>query len=326
MSIPILYLVVPCYNEEDVLQAAFHALREKYRKLMDEGKISADSKILFVNDGSKDHTWAMIHDAFSKDAVFCGISLSRNQGHQNAVLAGLMMAKEKADAVISIDADLQQDINAIDLMLDKYTAGYDIVYGVRNTRDTDGPFKKVTALGFYHFMKIMGCEVLKNHADYRLLSKRALDSLSEYEEVNLFLRGMIPMIGYPSDIVYFDVRERQAGKSKYTPKKMFSFAVNGITSLSIKPIHYILFIGIIFMLISVILTIITIIEYYTGKTVAGWASSYISTWFLGSVQLISISVIGEYIGKVYLETKKRPRYHIESCLWREDQANEDKPV
>ena len=322
MNCPILYLVVPCYNEEDVIHDTIVTLREKYRQLMNEKKISADSKILFVNDGSKDRTWDMIHEAFSRDFVFCGVSLSRNQGHQNAVLAGLMMAREKADAVISIDADLQQDVNAIDLMLEKYNAGCDIVYGVRKARNTDGIIKKVTALGFYRLMKAMGCEVLKNHADYRLLSKRALDSLSEYEEVNLFLRGMIPMLGYSSDIIYFDVRERMAGKSKYTFKKMFSFAVNGVTSLSIKPIHFILFVGIFSMLISIILIIITIVEYFDGKTAPGWASNYISTWFLGSVQLISISIIGEYIGKVYLETKRRPRYHIESCLWKEGSVNE----
>lgn len=323
MSAPILYLVVPCYNEEEVLHDTLDALEKKYRQLIQEKKIDCCSKILLVNDGSEDNSWTIISEAFSKNAVFCGINLSRNQGHQNAVLAGLMTAKEKADAVISIDADLQQDINAIDLMLKKYNAGCDIVYGVRNARDTDGWVKKSTALFFYRLMKFMGCEILKNHADYRLLSKRVLDSLGEYEEVNLFLRGLIPMIGYPSDIVYFDVRERMAGKSKYTFKKMLSFAANGITSFSIKPIHFILFIGIFFMLISIVLAIITIVEYYYGKTVPGWASSYISTWFIGSVQLISISVIGEYIGKVYLETKKRPRYHIESCLWRETESNED---
>ena len=276
-----------------------------------------------MNDGSKDNTWTMIHEAFTRDAIFCGINLSRNQGHQNAVLAGLMMAKEKADAVISIDADLQQDVNAIDLMLEKFSAGCDIVYGVRNTRDTDGFIKKSTALLFYRLMKSMGCEVLKNHADYRLLSKRALDALSEYEEVNLFLRGMIPLIGYPSDIVYFDVKERMAGKSKYTFRKMLSFAANGITSFSIKPIHFILYIGVFFLFISLVLTIITVVEYYGGKTAPGWASSYISTWFTGSVQIISISIIGEYIGKIYLESKKRPRYHIESYLWKEDNSSED---
>lgn len=323
MRNPILYLVVPCYNEEEVLQETIRILKDKYQQLLNKGTINKLSKILFIDDGSKDRTWSIIQDAFNHDSSFCGLRLSRNQGHQNAVLAGLMMAKEKADAVISIDADLQQDIHAIDLMLEKFNTGCEIVYGVRNTRNTDGFLKRSTALGFYKLMNLMGCEVLKNHADYRLLSKKVLDCLSEYDEVNLFLRGLIPLIGYSSDVVYFDVKERTAGKSKYTLRKMLSFAINGITSLSIKPIHFILFIGIFFMIVSIVLTVITIVEYYTGRTVPGWASSYISTWFIGSVQLISISILGEYIGKVYLETKRRPRYHIESCLWRDDQTNEN---
>lgn len=319
----ILYLVLPCYNEEAVLPETARALAKKYAALMQAGRISPRSKIMFVNDGSKDATWQIITDLFHENSIFCGISLSRNRGHQNAVLAGLMTAKEKADVVISIDADLQQDIDAIDKMLDKYENGCDVVYGVRNARDTDGWIKKTTALGFYKLMQFMGCEVITNHADYRLMSKRVIESLAQYQEVNLFLRGLIPTIGYPSDIVYFDVKERQAGESKYTMKKMLAFAVDGITSFSIKPIQLITLMGFVTMLISIVLIILTVIEFYQGKTVPGWASSYISTWFIGSVQLISIGIVGEYIGKIYLETKHRPRYHIESCLWMDDPEKED---
>lgn len=319
----ILYLVLPCYNEEEVLNATAAALKEKYEALISDGKISAESKILFVNDGSRDRTWSIITELFHSDPVFSGISLSRNRGHQNAVLAGLMTAKEKADVVISIDADLQQDIDAIDRMLEKYESGCDVVYGVRNARDTDGFVKKNTALGFYKLMQFMGCEVITNHADYRLMSKRVIESLAQYGEVNLFLRGLIPTIGYPSDIVYFDVRERQAGTSKYTMKKMLSFAVDGITSFSIKPLQLITLLGFLMLFISLVMIATTIFDYYTGRTVAGWASSYCSTWFIGSVQLLSLGIIGEYIGKIYMETKHRPRYHIESCLWSDEKEKEN---
>ena len=311
----ILYLVLPCYNEEEVLHATADALEEKYRILISEKKISPESKIMFVNDGSKDKTWSIITELFYKNPVFCGINLSRNRGHQNAVLAGLMTAKEKADVVISIDADLQQDIDAIDLMLEKYENGCDVVYGVRNARDTDGFVKKTTALGFYKLMQFMGCEVITNHADYRLMSRRVIESLAGYNEVNLFLRGLIPTIGYPADVVYFDVRDRQAGESKYTMKKMISFAVDGITSFSIKPLQMITLLGFIMLFVSIIMIITTIFDYYAGRTVQGWSSSYCSTWFIGSVQLLSLGIIGEYIGKIYMETKHRPRYHIESYLW-----------
>lgn len=319
-----LYLVLPCYNEEEVLPDTAAALEEKYRMLMQEGKIGSASKILFVNDGSRDGTWSIITELFHKNPVFCGVNLSRNRGHQNAVLAGLMTAKEKADVVISIDADLQQDIGAIDLMLEKYESGCDVVYGVRNTRNTDGWIKKNTALGFYKLMQFMGCEVITNHADYRLMSKRVIESLAEYGEVNLFLRGLIPTIGYPSDIVYFDVRERQAGQSKYTMKKMISFAVDGITSFSIKPLQLITLLGFLMLLVSIGMIITTVYDFYTGRTVPGWASSYCSTWFIGSVQLLSLGIIGEYIGKIYLETKRRPRYHIEAFLWNDGDKEADK--
>lgn len=318
----ILYLVLPCYNEEEVLRDTAAALEIKYNTLIDAGKISRESKILFVNDGSKDGTWAIITELFHRNPLFCGINLSRNRGHQNAVLAGLMTAREKADVVISIDADLQQDIDAIDRMLEKYESGCDVVYGVRNTRSTDGFVKKNTALGFYKLMQLMGCEVITNHADYRLLSKRVIDSLAEYGEVNLFLRGLIPTIGYPSDVVYFDVKERQAGESKYTMKKMLSFAVDGITSFSIRPLQLITILGFLMLIVSVVMVATTIFDYYTGRTVPGWASSYCSTWFIGSVQLLSLGVMGEYIGKIYMETKHRPRYHIEAYLWKSGQEEE----
>ena len=299
------------------------ALEIKYNKLMEEKKISRESKIMFVNDGSKDRTWDIITELFHRNAVFCGINLSRNRGHQNAVLAGLMTAREKADVVISIDADLQQDIEAIDLMLEKYENGCDVVYGVRNTRSTDGFVKKNTALGFYKLMQMMGCEVITNHADYRLMSKRVIESLAEYGEVNLFLRGLIPTIGYPSDAVYFDVKERQAGESKYTMKKMLSFAVDGITSFSIRPLQLITILGFLMLIVSIVMVAATIYDYYTGRTVPGWASSYCSTWFIGSIQLLSLGVMGEYIGKIYMETKHRPRYHIEAYLWKDRQEKEE---
>ncbi len=314
----ILYLVLPCYNEEAVLYDTAAALEDKYRDLIQTGKISPKSKIMFVNDGSRDRTWEIITELFHQNPVFCGVNLSHNRGHQNAVLAGLMTAKEKADAVISIDADLQQDINAIDAMLEKYEGGCDVVYGVRNARDTDGFIKKMTALGFYKLMQLMGCEVLKNHADYRLMSKRAIESLSEYNEVNLFLRGLIPTIGYPSDIVYFDVRERQAGESKYTMGKMLGFAMDGITSFSVKPIRFVTVLGFLMFLVSVGIIIETIIEHFLGMTVPGWSSLHCALWLIGSIQLMSLGIVGEYIGKIYMESKHRPRYHIESVLWKDE--------
>lgn len=314
---PILYLVLPCYNEEEALPASADTLKDKYHRLMDEGKIDSKSKLLFVNDGSRDKTWEIITKLFHEDPMCCGLNLSHNRGHQNAVLAGLLTAKEKADVVISIDADLQQDIDVIDLMLEKYAEGIDVVYGIRNDRGTDGFIKKTTALGFYKLMQVMGCEVIKNHADYRMMSKRVIEALSEYNEVNLFLRGLVPTIGFPSDVVYFDVKERQAGTSKYTMSKMLSFAMDGITSFSIRPLQLISILGFFMLFISMIMILVTFYDFFTGNTVPGFASSYISTWFIGSVQMICLGVLGEYIGKMYMETKGRPRYHIESFLWKE---------
>lgn len=314
---PVLYLVLPCYNEEEVLPSSVEKLLKKYEQLVEEEKISTDSRLLFVNDGSRDRTWEIITEQFSKHFEIAGVNLSRNRGHQHAVHAGLMVAKEKADLAISIDADLQQDIDAIDLMLDKFNAGCDIVFGIRNDRGTDGFIKKTTALGFYKLMQIMGCEVIKNHADYRMMSKRAIEALAEYNEVNLFLRGLVPEIGFKTDVVYFDVKEREAGVSKYTMKKMIAFAIDGITSFSIKPLQLITLIGMVVLLISLFMIVTTITDFFMGKTVAGWATTVCSIWFLGSVQLISIGIIGEYIGKMYMETKARPKYHIESVLWKE---------
>lgn len=314
---PVLYLVLPCYNEHEVLPKTASILKEKYTALMDKCRIDKRSKLLFVNDGSKDNTWDLIRGLFESDPIYCGLNLSRNRGHQNAVLAGLMAAKEKADVVISIDADLQQDINAIDEMLDKYDQGFDVVYGVRNDRGTDGAVKKFTALGFYKLMSLMGCEVLKNHADYRLMSRRVIEALEQYGEVNLFLRGLVPTIGFPSDVVYFDVKERTAGSSKYTMKKMLSFAMDGITSFSIRPLQIISILGALMLAVSMVMILITFFDYFTGNTLPGFASTYIAAWFIGSIQMLSLGVIGEYVGKIYMETKHRPRYHIESFLWKE---------
>ena len=317
MKETVLYLVVPCYNEEDCIEECAVRLKEKVGTLTKAGRISSSSRIVYVNDGSTDNTARLITMLYEKDPVFALINLSGNCGHQNALIAGLMSVREKADAVISIDADLQQDINAIDLMLDKYEEGCDIVYGVRNDRRSDGRLKKTAALGFYGFMHLCGVNIITNHADYRLMSHRALNALSEYEEVNLFLRGLVTTMGFRSDVIYFDVNKRFAGSSKYTIESMVKFAIDGITSFSIRPIRFITVIGMLMFVISLLFIIQTIWEYYAGKTLPGFASIYCAVWFIGSIQLIAIGVIGEYIGKIYLETKKRPRYHIESCLWRE---------
>lgn len=315
MDNTVLYLVVPCYNEAECLETSAARLKDKLHKLAGQRLISKESRILFVDDGSKDNTWQIIEKLHGENNIFCGVKLSANRGHQLAVHAGLMSAMNRADCVISIDADLQQDINAIDEMVAKYDAGADVVYGVRNSRDTDGGFKKLSALGFYSLMQFMGCKIIKNHADYRLMSSRFLKALSEYNEVNLFLRGLIPTIGYSSEIVYFDVKEREQGTSKYTMKKMMTLALDGITSFSVVPIHFITLLGIIMLLISAVFIVLTIVEYFEGKTLPGFASIYIAVWFVGGVQLISLGVVGEYVGKAYMESKHRPRYHLESTLF-----------
>ena len=309
-----LYLVIPCYNEEAVLPETAKRLREKYDALMSEGKISADSRIVFVNDGSKDKTWEMIEDLHRADPVFRGICLSRNKGHQNALMAGLMTVKDECDAAISMDADLQDDINAIDAMVDKYAEGYEVVYGVRSSRKKDTFFKRTTAQGFYKVMKSMGVETVYNHADYRLMSARALHALSEFDEVNLFLRGIVPLVGFKSAEVTYERGERFAGESKYPLKKMIAFATEGITSMSVKPIRMIAALGLLVFLVSIGVLIYSVIRKFTGYTVEGWAFLAVSIWALGGVQLLAIGVIGEYIGKIYLETKHRPKYIISEYL------------
>lgn len=313
-----LYIVVPCYNEEEVLTETARRLKEKMDSLIKAGKISGASRIIFVNDGSKDNTWEIISALHERDALFGGINLSRNRGHQNALLAGLMTVRTQADMAISMDADLQDDINAVDDMVERYLEGCDIVYGVRSKRVEDTFFKRVTAEGYYRLMQLMGVETVFNHADYRLMSKRALEGLSQFKEANLYLRGIVPMIGYKSDYVFYERNERYAGESKYSLMKMVSFAVEGITSLSIKPIRMISCLGIAIFLISIIMLVYTLVRYYTGHTIAGWSSLAISVWTLGGLLLLSIGVVGEYIGKIYLETKQRPRYIVEEFLNKEN--------
>lgn len=310
----ILYVVVPCYNEQEVLAETSKRLREKFQTLIGSGKIDKKSRIVFVNDGSKDNTWKIIEELHRQDNLFSGINLSRNRGHQNALLAGLMTVKDCADVAISMDADLQDDINAIDEMLEKYYAGNDIVYGVRSKRATDTFFKRFTAESFYKMMNAMGANTVYNHADYRLMSKRALEGLAEFKEVNLFLRGMVPMIGYTSDVVYYERSERFAGESKYPLKKMISFAIEGITSLSTKPIKMITNLGVFIFLFSFVILIYSLIRHFSGDTVAGWTTIIVSVWAIGGLILLSLGIIGEYIGKIYLESKERPRYIIEQFL------------
>jgi len=310
-----IFLVVPCYNEEAVLPETAKRLHKKLKQLQKEEIITAESRIVFVDDGSKDKTWRMISKLHEKmPAYFDGIKLSRNKGHQNAVLAGLMKAKDYCDAAISLDADLQDDINAVDEMIRKFEKGTDIVYGVRSRRDTDTFFKRTTAHGFYNVMKHLGVEMVEDHADFRLMSRRALEGLAEFHEVNLFLRGMVPMVGYSSDVVYYERGERFAGESKYPLKKMLSFAAQGITSLSVKPIRMISSLGIGIFLASLVILVYSLVRHLTGHTVAGWTSTVFSIWAIGGLQLLAIGVIGEYIGKIYLETKARPRYLIETWL------------
>ncbi len=310
----ILYVVVPCYNEQEVLSETAKRLKAKTEELIRAEKISADSRILFVNDGSKDKTWEIIEKLHNECSMFLGVNLSKNRGHQNALLAGLMVAKERADITISMDADLQDDINAIDGMLDKYYEGADIVYGVRSDRQKDSWFKRVTAEGFYKLLRFFGSDTVFNHADYRLMSKRALEGLARFGEVNLFLRGIVPMIGYKSDVVYYERNERFAGKSKYPLKKMLSLAWEGITSLSAKPMRLIAVAGLLIFVISIGMIVYSFIRVAMGATVAGWASVICSVWAIGGLIMISLGVIGEYIGKIYLETKARPKFIIKEIL------------
>jgi glycosyltransferase involved in cell wall biosynthesis len=312
-----LCLVIPCYNEEDVLSETADRLLNLMTDLIKNGKIANQSKIVFVDDGSKDKTWPMIESLTKNNAMYGGIKLSRNRGHQNALLAGLMTVKDDFDAVISLDADLQDDIGAIKKMVNSYTAGNDIVYGVRSSRQTDSWFKRITANLFYKTMQILGAETVSNHADYRLMSRRALDALEEFNEVNLFLRGIVPMVGFKSDTVYYERGKRFAGKSKYPLRKMVSFAFEGITSLSIKPISIIIRLGILMGILGVAILIYSIVQHFLNNTTAGWTSLMASIWIIGGIQTLAIGVIGKYIGKIYLETKHRPRYIIEQNTLKE---------
>jgi len=315
MSNPILWIVIPCYNEENVLPITSPLFLQQLKKMVNEGKISDKSRILFVNDGSKDRTWDIITELSQKDEHFIGISQSRNRGHQNAVLAGLMEARDVCDITISIDCDGQDDIGAMDKMLDAYLGGAEIVYGVRSKRDTDTFFKKFTAESFYKLLNWMGAEVVYNHSDYRLISSRVLDEFADFHEVNIYLRGMVPLVGFKSAIIYYERHERMAGESHYPLSKMLHLAFDGITSLSIKPISIITGIGSIVSIIGFIGIIWAFIVALTGQGVSGWASTICIVCFLGGIQLISIGVIGTYIGKIYLESKHRPRYIISDKTW-----------
>ena len=309
-----LYLVIPCYNEEQVLNITAETLKDKIENLKERNIISKESRILFVNDGSKDQTWSIIERLCNKNSLYQGIKLSRNEGHQNAVLAGLMTAKAYCDMAISLDADLQDDIDVIDQFVDEYYDGNDIVYGVRSKRDADTFFKRFSAESFYKLLKLFGVEIVYNHADYRLMSKRALEGLAQFKEVNLFLRGIVPLIGYPSSVVTYERHERFAGESKYPMKKMLSLAFDGITSFSIKPIRMISIVGVVSFLVSVGILVYSLIMNYLGQTITGWTSLACSIWALGGVQLLAIGIIGEYIGKIYNETKERPKYFIETFI------------
>jgi glycosyltransferase involved in cell wall biosynthesis len=316
---PVLWIVIPCYNEEAVLPLTAPRFLAKLTALIGRGEIAPESRICFVNDGSKDGTWALIQELAREHAHIEGICLSRNRGHQNAVLAGLMEARTRCDAAISIDCDGQDDINAIDAMVAAYKDGADVVYGVRSSRDTDTAFKRVTAEGFYHLLNRMGAEVVFNHADYRLMSKRALDGLAEFSEVNLYLRGLVPLIGYPSATVEYRREERLAGESHYPLRKMLALAFDGITSLSVKPIHLISVVGMVFALAGLIGVVWTVVTFFAGHTVSGWASTLCAICLFGGLQLLALGIIGEYVGKIYLETKRRPKYLISQTTW------EDKP-
>ena len=309
-----LYVVVPCYNEEAVLPETSKRMRELFNSMQTNALITSDSRVVFVDDGSKDKTWHMIDALTKENDIFAGIRLAHNAGHQNAVFGGMMTVMDDCDCVVSIDADLQDDINVIPEMVRNFATGYDVVYGVRNKRVTDTWFKRTTAEGFYKVMHMLGVDLVFNHADFRLLSHRALKALSQYSERNMFLRGIVPTLGFRSTCVYYDRSERFAGESKYPLKKMLSFAFDGITSFSISPIRFISVIGTVACIIAVVMAVYTIVSKFMGYTDAGWASLMLSLWFIGGVQLLSLGLIGEYIGKMYKEVKRRPRYIIEAYL------------
>ncbi len=314
MQAPVLFTVLPCYNEEAVLHSSIRQMTDLYTTLISEGTIHGNSRLLFVNDGSRDATWSIIEEASAANPLVCGVKLARNVGHQNAILAGMETAKDHADVVVTIDADLQDDITKIPEMLQKFAEGADIVYGVKKERKADSFFKRTTALMFYKLMKALGVHTVYNHADFRLMSKRAVEALSGYRERNLFLRGIIPQLGYKTDTVEEDLREREAGESKYTLSKMLNLAVDGITSFTIKPVRLIFTLGMVFVLLAIIMLVYVICVVVQGKTVAGWASLMLSMWFIGGCILIGLGIVGEYVGKIYLEVKDRPRYNIEKTL------------
>ena len=310
----ILYIVIPCYNEEAVIRETAKRVAMKMQQLYDKDLISEKSRVLFVDDGSRDMTWPMIEALHAENQVYTGVKLSRNKGHQNALVAGLSVAVKSADMIISMDADLQDDINAIDGFVEKYYEGCEVVYGVRSARENDTFFKKFTAQGFYKVMLAMGVDIVYNHADYRLMSKRAVEELLNFKEVNLFLRGIVPLVGFKSDTVYYERAERFAGESKYPLKKMLAFAMDGITSFSIKPIRLITTLGFVIFLVSICMLIYSLIRHFTGHTSIGWSSMFVSIWAIGGLQILSIGVIGEYIGKIYMETKMRPKFIVEKEL------------
>ena len=310
----ILYIVVPCYNEEEVLPETARRLQEKMAALIKKEMVSPKSRVLFVDDGSKDSTWEKISSLHQENPLFSGLKLSHNRGHQNALIAGLMTAREPADIVISMDADLQDDIEAVDQFLLEYQGGSDIVYGVRSSRTKDTVFKRTTAVGYYKLLRALGVEIVENHADYRLMSKRALNALAEFKEVNLFLRGIVPLIGFRTSVVKYERNERFAGESKYPLKKMLAFAIDGVTSFSVKPIRFITWLGVIIFCLSVLSLAWILADKLFGKTVSGWATLMGSIWALGGIQLLCLGILGEYISKIYQETKQRPRFFIDCCL------------
>lgn len=310
----ILYIVIPCYNEEAVIRETAKQVAVKMQQLYEKELISEKSKVLFVDDGSKDMTWPMIEALHAENPMYAGVKLSRNKGHQNALVAGLSTAVKYADMIVSMDADLQDDINAIDGFVQKYYEGCEVVYGVRSARKKDTFFKKFTAQGFYKLMLAMGVDIVYNHADYRLMSKRAVEEMLKFKEVNLFLRGIVPLVGFKSDSVYYERAERFAGESKYPLKKMLAFAVDGITSFSIKPIRMITTLGFLIFVISLCMLVYSFVRHFTGHTSIGWSSMFVSIWAIGGLQILSIGIIGEYIGKIYMETKERPKFIIEKEL------------
>ena len=318
----ILYLVVPCYNEEEIIERSIEKLKEKVNRLIRKGKISPKSKIMFVNDGSRDKTLSMLHKAAKEDSMISVLGFSTNFGHQSAILAGMMYSREYADMVVTIDADLQQDIEALDDFIACYMNGCEVVYGVRNDRSADNFFKKTTATMYYKLLHWLGCDIITNHADYRLMSKKALNALSEYKEVNLFMRGLVPTMGFPSDVVYFDVKEREAGTSKYTLKKMLTLAVDGVTSLSVKPLRMIMALGLLACLFALGMMIFIFVDWLNGNTVPGYATTIMTPLIMEGVTLISLGIIGEYIGKIYMESKARPRYIIDTFVWKESEEKE----